>query len=210
MEANMICPKCQAKIADGIHTCPFCGASTATQIAHTLFGKISIILALFVVISITAVLGILALYGYSAFYAAYLFSFVLAACAIVSIIAGLYAFMKKPRDTYGLIGMLIGFCICISILFTSALSPYVFVTQADESSQLLSFLLNDIDDTLIVSSTKEPILWDNIEIDGSYTGIDLRISTGYVDVGDAIVGCSGVIRVIHTPTNTILGPFIFT
>ena len=83
-----------------------------------------------------------------------------------------------------------------SFLFTQDITP------------LITFLMNDIADTLTVTSVDSlNVLWSDIMINGSCDTSGLGI---YVTAGDVIFNCKGRIVIIYRPTNKMLGLFDFT
>lgn len=79
--------------------------------------------------------------------------------------------------------------------------------EGSAESPTISFIKDDIQNTLTVTSADSNVLWSDIDIQGQCN--TSRLSE-YVAAGDVITECNGEIRVIHIPSNAILGIFNFS
>ena len=59
---------------------------------------------------------------------------------------------------------------------------------------------------LTVSRTDEGLKWDDFTITGE---CDKSALGGYIIAGDTITSCSGIITIIHNPTNSLIGSWTF-
>lgn len=97
--------------------------------------------------------------------------------------------------------------IALSIVIAVLIYIYVsgFIVESIEFPSM-SFVKDDAQDTITVASTDANVLWSDIDIQGECNTLSL---SGYVTVGDVITECNGEIRIIHIPSNAILGIFDF-
>ena len=105
--------------------------------------------------------------------------------------------------TYLLIG-----AAALSVVIAALIYIYFsgFIAPAPTEYPSINFVKDDASDTLTVASTDTDVLWKDIEIQGQ---CDKSALSGYVTAGDVISDCHGEIRIIHTPSNTLLGVFYF-
>ena len=84
--------------------------------------------------------------------------------------------------------------------------------RSDNNSSIVSpsfqLVKNDDEDTLIITSIDpEGLEWSNFSIVGD---CDLSSLGTYVDVGDTITNCTGIIIISHIPTNLLMGTWTFS
>jgi len=97
--------------------------------------------------------------------------------------------------------------ICLSVLLAAIIYVYVSgMVGNDTAFPSISFTKDEQTDTLTVASTDENILWSDLDVQGQCNTEGLSL---YVTVGDQITECNGEIRIIHIPSNAILGVFTF-
>ena len=94
--------------------------------------------------------------------------------------------------------------IIILILIYIYISGFIAPDPVDVPT--ITFVKDETSDTLTVSTTDTNVLWSDIEIQGQCNTEGLSL---YVTAGDQITECNGEIRIIHAPTNALLGVFTF-
>jgi hypothetical protein len=223
----MICPNCKATIADIVKRCPYCNHEIQSGIragGRTSLGKISLILA---IASISCIIGSLLLIfsglGFPIFFIVSLLSFLCLLFPILAIILGAIAYFGKTKDSYGLIGFVLGICFLVAGFFVIPAATYLHVSEwmpepmfnvTYMKTPSVFFVQDDIEDTLTVVSvySEDAIEWSYIVVDySSEGGVGPIINSGpYVAVGDQITGCSGTITIEYAPTDVFLGSWTFT
>lgn len=221
----MICPNCKATIAGTVKRCPYCNheiQSGIRAVGRTSLGKISLILA---IASISCIIGSLLLIflglGFGIFFIVSLLSFLCLLFSILAIIVGAIAYFGKTKDSYGLIGFVLGICFLVAGFFVIPATTYVYVSGMMPSPEMtyigmpsIFFVQDDIEETLTAVSiySEGAIEWSDIVI--SYSpegGYDNIIKSGqYVAEGDQITGCFGTITMTHIQTDHTLGSWTFT
>ena len=111
----MYCPQCNATVVNTVTHCPYCGAEIHVTHRYISFGKISLIFALISIGCVVFLLALLRFLQTAAFGFALFFTNILMLLAVLSIIFGSVAFVRKTRDVFGLIGLVLGFYLLIGL-----------------------------------------------------------------------------------------------
>lgn len=113
---------------------------------------------------------------------------------------------KKDR-TLLIIAIVIALIIIVPIAIAATVYVYVISMMPEPSISTPSISFMKSDQNLTVVAADPLTKWSDIEISGIYSDFPSHL---YVTAGDQITGCSGAIRIIYEPTNTLLGVWIFT
>jgi len=122
---------------------------------------------------------------------------------------------EKKKDNIGLI-IAVVLILVIIIPIAIAATVYVYVSGMIGSNHIstpttpdISFAVNTNTHNITVTTVSSPvILWSNLHIIGMYN----RTSSisGFVTVGDNIIGCSGYITIVYIPTGALLYSHTFS
>jgi len=83
--------------------------------------------------------------------------------------------------------------------YSSASAPTLWIYIVFEQNQSVG--------TLMVTELAHPSgLWKYVEIESG----NATLPTGYIDFGDVITNCSGIVRLVWTPSDQLLGEWVFT
>jgi hypothetical protein len=121
----MNCTACGARLPDKTTRCPFCGQEQHPHRRQFSYGKTSLILGLVGIIMVVFILLLFRLFGSDAFSFAQFISNILILLAALSIILGAFALFGKTKDSDGLIGMILGFCLIIGLAFGLSLASSI-------------------------------------------------------------------------------------
>jgi hypothetical protein len=113
---------------------------------------------------------------------------------------------ENPKMFYS--SFLLVASVALTVIIAALIYIYVSGMIGPDSIETpsISFVKDEATDKLIVASADADVLWSDIEIQGQCNTAGL---SGYVTAGDQITECNGEIRIIHIPSNAVLGIFNF-
>jgi hypothetical protein len=117
---------------------------------------------------------------------------------------------NKTNKTIIIIAVVVIAIVLIALIAVPAII-YVYISgnlgTSPEMVPSIQFAKDNSEKKLIVAqSDPNDLLWSDLEIDGTCDTSNLGTT---VDPGDTITGCYGTIKIIHKPTNTLIGIWEF-
>jgi ABC-type transport system involved in multi-copper enzyme maturation permease subunit len=177
---------------------------------HTTIGLISLISAILTIVLVIITLSLLfAGIGELILILISIVSFLCLILPIIAIILGAFAYFSKNKDTYGLIGFILGIILIVTVPVANAATVYVYVSGmlAPPSGTIPNIYFNRESDMLNVTYITEPdVLWSNFEISGDCNTSNLGI---YIQLGDKITNCTGTIQLYYKPIDGLFGSWEF-
>ncbi len=218
----MICQNCNAKVDASVNKCPYCG-SEITLKGHTTIGNASLILG---ILAIVCIVGVLALvfsgFGDPAIMIIVsIFSILCFILPIIAIALGAIAYFGKSKDTYGLIGFILGICLIIAAPIGIAATTYVYVSgmmgPGPELHPIITFTKTDFGDenslTVIVADP-DTLLWQDIELQINgvkhYHGkTGIIIEGEWIDITSIAGTGEYTVQFIYMPSDLLIAQFEF-
>jgi len=118
--------------------------------------------------------------------------------------------ISKKDDKTGVIIVVVIALILIITTIAIAATVYVYTSSMMGTPEVggvpvISFMIDDMDNTLTVLSIDGVCLWSSISIVG-----EGNLPTGLVSQGDKITDCEGEITLYYKPADVLLGSYTFS